>query len=58
MRCERCNGLCIHEDFRSVDNDYGRVSYMRCVNCGFYQFARHADARVNPDIVHQLPIAA
>ncbi len=58
MRCNRCAGLLIGEDFRSTDNDCGRVSYMRCVNCGVYRFAGHEDTKVEREVVHPLRVAA
>lgn len=46
MRCDRCHGLMIRDSLRSTDNDYRKVTYARCINCGRYHFARDEHVQV------------
>ena len=39
MQCSRCHGFVIREKSLSADNDFQNLTYLRCVNCGNYQFA-------------------
>jgi hypothetical protein len=41
MRCERCGGLKLDEQFYGMDESMGVWSYagLRCVNCGGIWFA-------------------
>lgn len=34
MRCSRCHGLVVFDEWWSTNNDYRRVEGTRCVNCG------------------------
>ncbi len=58
MQCDRCQGLLIHEDSLSVNNDYSKISYLRCVNCGQYLFVGGKGMTYNRSTHPRLPAAA
>ena len=38
MRCHRCGGLLTPDSAWSLTETYTHLDYLRCVNCGNYQF--------------------
>jgi len=37
-RCHRCDGLLTHDSSWSPIEAYTHLNYLKCVNCGNYQF--------------------
>ena len=38
IRCHRCDGLLTHDSAWSLTEPYTHLDYVRCINCGNYQF--------------------
>ena len=55
MPCNRCHGLLIREQTWSADNDFREVSFIRCVNCGNYQFVKKEGA---PSGANEIEVSA
>ena len=58
MDCNRCHGLVIQEKSWSADNDFRKLTYLRCVNCGNYQFPRKDSESIQRASKPRLPAAA
>ena len=58
MECRRCQGVLVHEETWSVNNDFRQISYMRYVNFGNYQFMEKDMRRVDGSSASPFPAGA
>lgn len=50
MRCSRCHGLAVVDEWWSADNDYRKVEGIRCVNCGSFTHLFNAISHEQPSV--------